>query len=44
MCLKDNTGKRANTVKAGADAKGKANPILKFFDAGMTGVLVAVAS
>ena len=44
MCLKDNTAQRANTVKAGADGEGKANPMIKFFDAGMTGVLVAVAS
>ena len=32
------------TFKAGADGKGKTNPMVKFFDAGMTGVLVAAAS
>ena len=30
--------------KAGADGKGSANPMLKFFDAGLTGVLVAAAN
>ena len=43
MYLKDDTGQRANTVKAGADGKRKANPMVKFFDAGTTGVLVAAA-
>ena len=44
MYLKHNKGQRANTVEAGADGKVKANPMLKFFDADMTGVLVAAAS
>ena len=44
MYLKDDTGQRADTVEAGADGKGKANLMLKFFDTGMTGVLVAAAS
>ena len=31
------------TFTAGADGTGKANPMVKLFDAGMTGVLIAVA-
>ena len=44
MYLKDNTGQHAYTVEAGANSEEKTNPMLKFIDAGMTGVLVAAAS